>query len=66
MALAPRAGRQSNTDSPQPLAEDRRAEQERRAEAALLHDFDALFERYEKPLFNFIYQWLGDYDEARI
>ena len=64
MALAPRAVRQLNTDSPQPLAEDRRAEQERRAEAALLHDFDALIARYEKPLFNFIFQWIGDHDEA--
>ncbi len=34
-------------------------------DAALLHDFDALYARYEKPLFNLIYQWIGDYDEAR-
>ena len=65
MALAPRAGRQSNIDSPQPLAEDRRAEQERRAEAALLQDYNALFERYGKSLFNFVYQYIGDFDEAQ-
>ena len=64
MAIAPRAGRKLNNDSPQPLAEDRHVEQMRRAEAALLQDFDALTERYQKPLFNFIYQYVGDYEEA--
>lgn len=70
MALAPRAGRKSNTDSLQPLPEDRRAaadrhdEQERREEAALLRNQDALIERYQKPLFNYIYQYMGDYEEA--
>ncbi|MBV9850260.1 MAG: sigma-70 family RNA polymerase sigma factor [Armatimonadetes bacterium] len=64
MALAPRAGRKPNTDSPQPLAEDRRLEQERREEAALLRDMDALLARYEKPLFNFVFQYLLDHAEA--
>jgi RNA polymerase sigma-70 factor (ECF subfamily) len=27
-------------------------------------DFNALVRRYEKQLFNVIYQWIGDYDEA--
>ncbi|MEO7715005.1 MAG: sigma-70 family RNA polymerase sigma factor [Capsulimonas sp.] len=36
----------------------------KRAQNELLHDFDALVERYNKPLFNVIYQWIGDYDEA--
>ncbi len=38
--------------------------QSRRADIALVQDSDALYERYGKPLFNLIYQWLGDYDDA--
>jgi len=30
-----------------------------------LVDFDAVVARYEKQLFNVIYQWIGDYEEAR-
>jgi len=30
----------------------------------MVRDFDALCARYEKPLFNLIYQWIGDYEEA--
>ena len=36
----------------------------RNAQIELVQDFDALVVRYEKPLFNTIYQWIGDYDEA--
>lgn len=39
--------------------------QNRRADIALVQDFDALYERYEKPLFNLIYQWVGDYEDAQ-
>ncbi len=28
------------------------------------HDFDALFDKYYKSVFNVIYQWIGDQDEA--
>jgi RNA polymerase sigma-70 factor, ECF subfamily len=31
---------------------------------ALLEDFDALVARYMDPLYNVIYQWVGDYEEA--
>jgi len=64
MALAPRAGRKPKSELPQPLAEDRRAERERREDAALLQDFDALIRQYDKPLFNFVFRYIGDYDEA--
>jgi RNA polymerase sigma-70 factor (ECF subfamily) len=39
--------------------------QNRRADIALVQDSDALYERYGKPLFNLIFQWLGDYDDAQ-
>jgi RNA polymerase sigma-70 factor (ECF subfamily) len=62
MPIAPRAGRKLNDDSM--AAEDRRLEQERREDAALLQNADALYERYGKPVFNFIFQFIGDYEEA--
>ena len=37
---------------------------ERASGVHLVKDFNALFERYNKPLFNVIYQWIGNYDEA--
>ncbi len=37
----------------------------RRADAALVQDFDALYERYDKPLFNLIFQWIGNYEDAQ-
>ncbi|MGO8670263.1 MAG: sigma-70 family RNA polymerase sigma factor [Capsulimonadaceae bacterium] len=30
----------------------------------IISDFDAVVVRYEKQLFNVIFQWIGDYDEA--
>ncbi len=60
---------------PQPLAgdgtrSDTRPEEESARgaqpdDALLIRNFDALIARYEKPLFNFVYQWIGDYEEAR-
>lgn len=38
--------------------------QSRREDLALVRDFDSLVERYYKTLFNVIYQWIGDYEEA--
>ncbi len=35
-----------------------------RDEVALVQDFDALYARYGKQIFNTIYQWIGDYEEA--
>jgi len=40
--------------------ESRRKGDERVSE----QDFDALFDRYYKSVFNVIYQWIGDHDEA--
>lgn len=37
----------------------------RRADVALVRDFNALYARYEKPLFNVIFQWVGDYEDAQ-
>ena len=62
MPIAPRAGRKPN-DAPPPIGEGR-MEQERRDDAALLQDADALYERYGKPVFNFIFQFIGDHEEA--
>ena len=39
--------------------------QNRRADVALVRDFDALYARYEKPLFNLIFQWVGNYEDAQ-
>ncbi len=36
----------------------------RRADIALVRDSDALYERYAKPLFNLIFRWVGDYEDA--
>ncbi len=35
-----------------------------RDDEALVRDFDALYARYGKQIFNTIYQWIGDYEEA--
>lgn len=70
MALVPRTRKNWNrewTDSgdgqaaPQPLPD---AAAERRADAALVQDSDALYARYGKQIFNTLYQWIGDYEEA--
>ena len=37
---------------------------QQREEIALARDFDALYARYGKQIFNTIYQWIGDYEEA--
>lgn len=63
MALVPRAGRKSNSASPpaRPLADGASA---RKSETASARDFEAVLDRYEKPIFNFIYRTIGDYAEA--
>ena len=35
-----------------------------REDLELVRDFDALYARYGKQIFNTIYQWIGDYEEA--
>ena len=50
--------------APQPLELPAASRDTRRDDVALVRDFDALYARYEKPLFNVIYQWVGDYDDA--
>ena len=69
MALAPRARNKPNTGwtesaegRPSPTPPDGAAQ--RRAEAALVQDADALYARYGRQIFNTIYQWIGDYEEA--
>ena len=71
MALVPRARKNWNkgwTDSaggseaaPQPLPD---GAAERRADLALVQDAAALYARYGDKIFNTIYQWIGDYEEA--
>ncbi len=69
MALVPSA-----QNKPKPDGTTRRAAEEggaaapgqnRRADVALVRDFDALYARYEKPLFNLIFQWVGNYEDAQ-
>ena len=69
MALAPRARNKPNPGWAEaadgqsaPAPPDVAAE--RRAEAALVQDSHALYARYGKQIFNTIYQWIGDYEEA--
>ena len=67
MALVPRTQKKPNTgwsdaSGGQGALPDGAAA--RRAEAALVHDADALYARYGKQIFNTIYQWIGDYEEA--
>ena len=72
MALAPRAGDKSKggwparraPESPSAPASGASSAQARREDLALVRDFDALYERYGKTVFNLIYQWIGDYEEA--
>ncbi|BDI33064.1 RNA polymerase sigma factor RpoE [Capsulimonas corticalis] len=72
MAQAPRARWKTKADgaAQQTAAQEdelrsaTEALETKRAQNELVHDFDALVERYNKPLFNVIYQWIGDYDEA--
>lgn len=35
-----------------------------RDDIALVRDFDALYARYGKQIYNTLYQWIGDYEEA--
>jgi len=69
MALVPRSQKNwnhgwsisSNREAvPTPLPEAA----ERRGEIALVHDSDALYARYGKQIFNTLFQWIGDYEEA--
>lgn len=70
MALVPRARKKWNRDwtdsadgkvAPQPLPD---GAAERRADVALVHNAGALYDCYGKQIFNTIYQWIGDYEEA--
>jgi RNA polymerase sigma-70 factor (ECF subfamily) len=36
----------------------------RRVQAGEADAFEPLVERYQKPIFNLLYRWLGDYDDA--
>ncbi len=50
---------------PAPFASVERAGTgQNRDDLALVKDFDALYARYGKQIFNTIYQWIGDYEEA--
>ncbi len=50
---------------PVPVPADTRAEtRQRRDDVALVRDFDALYARYGKQIYNTIFQWIGDHDEA--
>jgi len=50
---------------PAPSASSERAgTAQNREDLALVRDFDALYARYGKQIFNTIYQWIGDYEEA--
>jgi RNA polymerase sigma-70 factor (ECF subfamily) len=50
---------------PSPSASSERAGVgQNREDLALVRDFDALYARYGKQIFNTIYQWIGDYEEA--
>jgi len=69
MALVPRSQKNwkngwassSNREAaPAPLPEAAA----RRGEIALVHDADALYARYGKQIFNTLFQWIGDYEEA--
>jgi RNA polymerase sigma-70 factor (ECF subfamily) len=70
MALVPRAENKSNAGWPRGRHADGRGSPQaaagpaRREDSAMVRDFDALVERYQKPVFNLIYQWIGDYEEA--
>jgi len=58
-------GRGASDSGAAPLAASPGADaQTRRADVALVRDFDALYERHYKTLFNLIFRWIGDYDEA--
>lgn len=69
MALVPRSQKNWNHGwsissireaAPAPLPEV----VERRSEIALVHDSDALYALYGKQIFNTLFQWIGDYEEA--
>ena len=47
--------------APQPLPAGAAS---RREDVALVRDFDALLERYQKPIYGLIFQWVGDHEEA--
>jgi RNA polymerase sigma-70 factor (ECF subfamily) len=72
MALAPRArwnmdgqfGRGRQGTPPAPLPGGNGSRSVHHEDLALVRNFDELILRFEKPLFNSIYQWIGDYDEA--
>ena len=49
---------------PLPSASSERLGAGQREDLALVRDFDALYARYGKQIFNTIFQWIGDYEEA--
>lgn len=72
MALVPQVGNKSRgrwqegrvSDGPSASAPSASSAQSRREDLALVRDFDALYERYGKTVFNLIFQWIGDHEEA--
>lgn len=47
-----------------PAAAERTETRQVSDDVALVRDFDALYARYGKQIYNTIYQWIGDYEEA--
>ena len=63
MALAPRAQKPKPEWEPESAA-PRPLSGARREDLALVRDFDALYARYGERIYNTIFQWIGDHDEA--
>lgn len=55
--------RERPSSSP-PAAAERTEARQNRDDIALVRDFDALYARYGKQIYNTLYQWIGDYEEA--
>jgi len=71
MASAPRAGARlragpfaTRSKEPDEMRQPLSEVAARRADLDLVRDFDSLVAKYEKQLYNVIYQWIGDHDEA--
>jgi RNA polymerase sigma-70 factor (ECF subfamily) len=72
MALAPRAGNRIKGALPAGRESDGQpapqspvsVAQSRREDLALMRDSFALTDRYYKTIFNLLYQWIGDHEEA--
>ena len=56
--------RERLSPAPPQSAERAGAGGQSREDQELVRDFDALYARYGKQIFNTIFQWIGDYEEA--